>query len=60
MGDILAAGDESVIVARMRAFRDAGATDFAVRVVAYGRDREARIESRRRTLAFVASLGAEL
>lgn len=60
VGDILAAGDESVIVARMRAFRDAGATDFAVRILAYGRDREARIESRRRTLALVSSLGSEL
>jgi len=60
VGDILAAGDESVIVARMRAFRDAGATDFAVRVLAYGRDRESRVESRRRTLEFVSSLGAEL
>lgn len=60
VGDILAAGDESVIVARMRAFRDAGVTDFAVRVLALGRDREARIASRRRTLAFLASLCPEL
>lgn len=60
VGDILAAGDESVITARMRAFRDAGVTDFAVRVLAIGRDREARVASRRRTLEFVSSLCPEL
>jgi len=60
VGDILAAGDESVILARMRAFRDAGVTDFAVRVLALGRDREARIASRRRTLAFLSALCPEL
>jgi F420-dependent oxidoreductase-like protein len=59
-GDILAAGDESAITDRLRAFRDAGATDLAVRVVALGRDREARIESRKRTVSFVASLCPEL
>lgn len=60
MGDILAAGDESAVVVRLRAFRDAGATDLAVRVLPFGPDRAARIESRRRTLAFVASLCPEL
>jgi F420-dependent oxidoreductase-like protein len=56
MGDILAAGDESAVVARLRAFRDAGATDLAVRVLPFGSHREARIESLRRTLAFAAAL----
>jgi len=60
VGDILAAGDESAIVERLRAFRDAGATDLAVRVLALGSDRESRIRSLKRTTAFVASLGAEL
>jgi F420-dependent oxidoreductase-like protein len=55
-GDILAAGDESAVEARLRAFRDAGATDLAVRVLALGQGREARIDSRRRTLEFLASL----
>jgi F420-dependent oxidoreductase-like protein len=59
-GDLLAAGDESAVVARLRAFRDAGATDLAVRVLALGRDRESRVESRKRTLAFLASLCPEL
>jgi F420-dependent oxidoreductase-like protein len=60
MGDIVAAGDESAVVDRLRAFRDAGVTDLAVRVLPFGRDREARIESHRRTLAFAASLCPEL
>jgi F420-dependent oxidoreductase-like protein len=59
-GDLLATGDESAVVDRLRAFRDAGATDLAVRVVPFGADREARIESRNRTLAFLASLCPEL
>jgi F420-dependent oxidoreductase-like protein len=59
-GDILAAGDESAVVDRLRAFRDAGTTDLAVRVLPLGADRETRIESRKRTVAFLASLGPEL
>jgi F420-dependent oxidoreductase-like protein len=60
VGDILAAGDESAIVTRLRAFRDAGTTDLAVRILALGPDRAARIESRKRTEAFLASLCPEL
>jgi F420-dependent oxidoreductase-like protein len=60
MGDILAAGDESAVVERLRAFRDAGATDLAVRVLPFGTHRGARIKSFRRTLAFAASLCPEL
>jgi alkanesulfonate monooxygenase SsuD/methylene tetrahydromethanopterin reductase-like flavin-dependent oxidoreductase (luciferase family) len=59
-GDLLAAGDEAAVLARLRAFRDAGTTDLAVRVLALGPDRESRIGSRRRTLEFLASLGPEL
>jgi len=60
VGDILAAGDESAIVDRLRAFRDAGVTDLAVRILAVGPDRAARVESRQRTEAFLASLCPEL
>ncbi len=60
IGDILAAGDEESIVRRLRAFRDAGVTDLAIRVLPLGPDREARIASRRRTLDLVASLRSEL
>jgi F420-dependent oxidoreductase-like protein len=59
-GDLLAAGDESAVVDRLRAFRDAGATDLAIRVVPLGPHREGRIESRKRTLSFLASLCPEL
>ncbi len=60
VGDILAAGDESAVADRLRGFRDAGATDLAVRVLPLGRDRAARIESKQRTEAFLASLCPEL
>jgi F420-dependent oxidoreductase-like protein len=59
VGDILAAGDESAIEGRLRLFRDAGTTDLAVRVLALGPDRAARIESKQRTEAFLASLCPE-
>jgi F420-dependent oxidoreductase-like protein len=56
VGDILAAGDESAVLDRLRAFRDAGVTDLGVRPLAIGPDRDARVESRDRTLAFLSSL----
>ena len=60
VGDILAAGDETAIVERLRLFRDAGVTDLAVRILSVGPTRDARVESRRRTEAFLASLCPEL
>ena len=60
VGHILAAGDESAVLDRLRGFRDAGTTDLAVRVLPFGPQREARIESRERTLTFLASLCPEL
>ena len=59
-GDLLAAGDESAILDRLRAFKDAGTTDLAVRALALGPDRASRIESRRRTLEFLSSLCPEI
>jgi len=60
VGDLLAAGDESAVVERLRRFRDAGATDLSVRVLPLGPDRDARIASRDRTLAFLETLCPEL
>jgi F420-dependent oxidoreductase-like protein len=60
VGDLCAAGDEAAVVDRLRSFRDAGVTDLAVRVLPLGSDREARIESKLRTLDLLSSLGAEL
>jgi F420-dependent oxidoreductase-like protein len=60
VGDLLAAGDEAAVAERMRGFRDAGVTDLSLRLLPIGADRDARIASRDRTIAFVASLCAEL
>lgn len=60
VGDLLAAGDETAVVERLRRFRDAGVTDLAVRVLPLGHDRDSRITSKQRTEAFAASLGSEL
>jgi F420-dependent oxidoreductase-like protein len=56
VGDTMAAGDESSILARLRRYRDVGVTDLAIRVVPLGRDAKARTASRRRTQDFLASL----
>lgn len=56
VGDTMAAGDESTILARLRRYRDAGVTDLAARIVPLGNDTTARAESRRRTQAFLSSL----
>ena len=56
VGDTMAAGDESTVLARLQRYRDAGVTDLAARVVPLGSDAKARTESRRRTQDFLASL----
>src|SRR5262245_2065761 len=60
VGDTMAAGDESAILARLRGYRDAGATDLAARIVPLGADAAARTASRRRTQEFLATLCPEL
>jgi len=59
-GDMLAAGDERAVLDRLRAFRDVGVTDLAVRVVPLGADRASRLESRQRTLTLLSSVCPEL
>jgi F420-dependent oxidoreductase-like protein len=56
VGDTMAVGDESAVLARLRRFRDAGVTDLGARVVPLGPDADAREASRRRTMEFLASL----
>lgn len=56
VGDILAAGDETMIRRRLRSFADAGTTDVSVRVVPIGNDRDELLASMRRTREFLASL----
>jgi F420-dependent oxidoreductase-like protein len=56
VGDTMAVGDESAILARLQRYRDAGVTDLAARIVPLGDDASARAASRRRTQEFLASL----
>lgn len=60
VGDVLAAGDEETVRAKLASFAAAGVTDLAVRVVPFGADGRARYESRRRTEEFCASLDGTL
>ena len=60
VGDLLAAGSEEAVAARLRSFGDAGATDLNVRIVPIGDTRDELIASRERTRGFLASLGGEL
>jgi F420-dependent oxidoreductase-like protein len=60
VGDTMAAGDESTVLARLRRYRDAGVTDLAVRVIPLGRDAQDRNTSRSRTQKFLASIAGAL
>jgi F420-dependent oxidoreductase-like protein len=60
VGDMCAAGGEDAIVAKLRRFADAGATDMGARVLAFGHTRDERIASRDRTIEFLSSLCPEL
>jgi len=59
VSDILAAGDEEMIRARLAAFESAGVTDISVRVLPIGADRDELLASSARTRQFVAALAAE-
>jgi F420-dependent oxidoreductase-like protein len=59
-GDLLIAGDEAAVLAGLQRYRDAGVTDFSARLLPYGKTREARIESRDRTIAYLASMSPEI
>lgn len=59
-GDFLVAGDEADVLAALERYRDAGVTDFSARLVPYGKTRDARIESRDRTTAYLASVCPEI
>jgi F420-dependent oxidoreductase-like protein len=60
VGDILAAGSETSIEKRLRAFADAGVTDVSVRVVPIGDGRDELVASSTRTRAYLASLEGSL
>jgi len=56
VGDLLAAGSEASIEARIRSFEDAGTTDISFRVVPIGENRDELIASSTRTREYLASL----
>lgn len=56
VGDILAAGDEEMVLERLAAFESAGATDVSVRVLPIGSGREELLASSQRTREFLASI----
>ena len=58
VGDVLAAGSESTIEKRLRAFTDAGVTDLSFRVVPIGNGRDELIASMKRTRELVGALAA--
>jgi F420-dependent oxidoreductase-like protein len=60
VGEILAAGSESSIEKRLRAFADAGTTDVSVRVLPIGANRDELVASSQRTRAYLTSLQGEL
>jgi F420-dependent oxidoreductase-like protein len=60
VGDILAAGSESTIEKRFRAFADAGVTDLSLRIVPIGKGRDELLASMQRTRAFLASFQGAL
>ena len=59
VGDTMAAGDESTVLARLQRYRDMGVTDLAARVVPLGGDAQTRNESRKRTQEYLASLALD-
>ena len=59
VADILAAGDEAMVRARLEAFRSAGVTDVSVRILPIGSNRDEMLASRDRTLELVAQLASE-
>ena len=60
VGDTMAAGDESAILARLHRYRDAGVTDLAARIIPLGDAATARTKSRLRTHEFLASICSAL
>lgn len=60
VGDILAAGSESAVEKRLRAFATAGVTDLSVRVVPIGQGRDELLASSRRTRELLAALAPSL
>ena len=59
VADILAAGDETMVRARLAAFAAAGVTDVSVRVLPIGENRDELLASSARTRELVAAIAAD-
>lgn len=60
VGDMLIAGSEADVLAGLKRYRDAGATDAAIRVLPFGSNRDERVASRDRTTEAVAAMATDL
>lgn len=60
VGDLCAAGDEAAILARFKAFADAGVTDLSVRLLPIGDNRDELIASKYRTREVIAELAKQV
>jgi F420-dependent oxidoreductase-like protein len=60
IGDLCAAGDETMIATRLRQYADAGVTDLSVRLLPIGDNRDELVASKRRTREMLTGLAAEL
>jgi F420-dependent oxidoreductase-like protein len=60
VSDILAAGSEAAVLARLQSFADAGVTDLSVRVMPIGNGRDELIASSNRIREFLSTITPEL
>lgn len=60
VGDLTAAGDETMIEERLRGFAEAGVTDLSVRLLPIGDSLDELRASKKRTRAFMAELAGRL
>lgn len=60
VSDILAAGSEEAVLARLRSFADAGVTDLSVRVMPIGEGRDELLASSRRIREFLSTITPEI
>ncbi|CAM2737119.1 LLM class F420-dependent oxidoreductase [Skermania piniformis] len=60
IGDLCIAGDQATIVAGLRRYADAGATDVSVRLLPIGDNRDELVASKRRTREMIAEVAREL
>ena len=60
VSDILAAGSEAAVLARLQSFADAGVTDLSVRVLPIGEGRDELLASSQRIREFLSTITPEI